>query len=103
MGLSDWHIIEFSLYLHLRSALTSMLCSSMLTYPGEVTYHLMVLLRLGWLTVLSSRNIVEHELNFFVSSPGDVWYCNACKTQRNTSLNAMIFLLMLLQKLHFVV
>jgi len=33
----------------------------------------MVLFRLGWLTVLSSRNIVEQELNFFVRIPGDIW------------------------------
>lgn len=31
----------------------------------------MVLLRLGWLTVLSSINIVEQELNFFVKVPGE--------------------------------
>lgn len=41
---------------------------------GRSTYHLIVLLRLGWLTVLSSRNIVEQELNFFVRSPGDICY-----------------------------
>lgn len=34
----------------------------------------MVLLRLGWLTVLSSRNIVEQELYFLVRSPGDICY-----------------------------
>lgn len=34
-------------------------------------YHFIVLLRLGWLTVLSSINIVEHELYFFVSCPGE--------------------------------
>lgn len=32
---------------------------------------MMVLLRLGWLTVLSSMNIVEQELNFFVKVPGE--------------------------------
>ena len=32
-------------------------------------YHLMVDLRLGWLTVLSSRKIVEQELNFLVNVP----------------------------------
>lgn len=31
----------------------------------------MVLLRLGWLTVLSSMNIVEQELNFLVKVPGE--------------------------------
>lgn len=36
------------------------------------THHLIVLLRLGWLTVLSSMNIVEQELYFLVSSPGDI-------------------------------
>lgn len=35
------------------------------------SHHLMVLLRLGWLTVLSSMNIVEQELNFFVKVPGE--------------------------------
>ena len=39
---------------------------------GGVTHHLMVLLRLGWLTVLSSMKIVEQELYFFVRSPGDI-------------------------------
>lgn len=34
-------------------------------------YHFIVLLRLGWLTVLSSINIVEQELYFFVSCPGE--------------------------------
>ena len=34
-------------------------------------HHLMVLLRLGWLTVLSSMNIVEQELNFLVKVPGE--------------------------------
>lgn len=34
-------------------------------------HHLMVLLRLGWLTVLSSINIVEQELNFLVKVPGE--------------------------------
>lgn len=38
------------------------------------SYHLMVYLRLGWLTVLSSRNIVEHELYFRLIGPG--WCCN---------------------------
>lgn len=33
----------------------------------------MVLLRLGWLTVLSSMYIVEQELYFLVRSPGDIW------------------------------
>lgn len=37
-----------------------------------VTYHLIVLFRLGWLTVLSSMKIVEQELYFFVRSPGDI-------------------------------
>lgn len=31
--------------------------------------HLIVLLRLGWLTVLSSMNIVEQELYFFCQEP----------------------------------
>ncbi len=39
---------------------------------AKVTHHLIVLLRLGWLTVLSSMNIVEQELYFFVRSPGDI-------------------------------
>lgn len=33
---------------------------------------MIVLLRLGWLTVLSSMNIVEQELYFFASRPGDI-------------------------------
>lgn len=41
----------------------------------RLCHHLMVLLRLGWLTVLSSMNIVEHELNFLVKVPGET-----CKT-----------------------
>lgn len=32
-----------------------------------------MLLRLGWLTVLSSMNIVEQELYFLLRSPGDIW------------------------------
>lgn len=47
-------------------------CSS--TEVRAVTYHLIVLLRLGWLTVLSSRNMVEHELYFLERSPGDIWH-----------------------------
>ena len=39
---------------------------------GKVSYHLIVLLRLGWLTVLSSMNIVEQELYFLDRSPGDI-------------------------------
>lgn len=35
-------------------------------------HHLIVLLRLGWLTVLSSMNIVEQELYFLLRSPGDI-------------------------------
>lgn len=35
------------------------------------SHHLMVLLRFGWLTVLSSMKIVEQELYFFDSGPGD--------------------------------
>lgn len=31
-----------------------------------------MLLRLGWLTVLSSMNIVEQELYFLLKSPGDI-------------------------------
>lgn len=38
------------------------------------SYHLMVYLRLGWLTVLSSRNMVEHELYFRLIGPG--WCCD---------------------------
>jgi hypothetical protein len=34
---------------------------------------LTVLFRLGWLTVLSSRKMVEQELDFLVISRGDVW------------------------------
>lgn len=36
------------------------------------SHHLMVLLRLGWLTVLSSMNMVEQELYFLVRRPGDI-------------------------------
>ena len=36
---------------------------------AALLYHLMVDLRLGWLTVLSSRKIVEQELNFRVNVP----------------------------------
>lgn len=41
-------------------------------------YHLMVYLRLGWLTVLSSRNMVEHELYFRLTGPG--WCCGHTHT-----------------------
>lgn len=44
-----------------------------------------MLLRLGWLTVLSSRNIVEQELYFFVSSPGDI-----CKKTRRVKKDALL-------------
>lgn len=44
-------------------------------------YHLMVYLRLGWLTVLSSRNMVEHELYFRLTVPGWCWNSN---TQTHT-------------------
>lgn len=37
------------------------------------TDHLIVLFRLGWLTVLSSMNIVEQELYFFESRPGETF------------------------------
>lgn len=37
----------------------------------RLRHHLMVLLRLGWLTVLSSMKIVEQELNFLVKVPGE--------------------------------
>lgn len=37
------------------------------------SYHLIVYLRLGWLTVLSSRNMVEHELYFRLTGPGWCW------------------------------
>lgn len=43
---------------------------------SENTYHLMVLFRFGWLTVLSSIKMVEQELYFLVRSPGDVWNIN---------------------------
>lgn len=33
---------------------------------------MIVLLRLGWLTVLSSMNMVEQELYFLVKRPGDI-------------------------------
>lgn len=36
---------------------------------SEILYHLIVDLRLGWLTVLSSRKIVEQELHFLVRVP----------------------------------
>lgn len=42
------------------------------------SYHLMVYLRLGWLTVLSSRNMVEHELYFRLTGPGWCWSSHAC-------------------------
>lgn len=41
------------------------------TTSKNTTYHLIVLLRLGWLTVLSSINIVEQELYFLERTPGD--------------------------------
>lgn len=37
------------------------------------SHHLIVLLRFGWLTVLSSMKIVEQELYFFDSGPGDTF------------------------------
>lgn len=37
------------------------------------SYHLMVYLRLGWLTVLSSRNMVEQELYFLLTGPEWCW------------------------------
>lgn len=37
------------------------------------SHHLIVLLRLGWLTVLSSMNMVEQELYFLERGPGDTW------------------------------
>lgn len=40
-------------------------------WQPSCTHHFIVVLRLGWLTVLSSRNMVEHELYFLVSCPGD--------------------------------
>lgn len=41
----------------------------------------MVLLRLGWLTVLSSMNMVEQELYFLVRSPGDI--CDRSARERH--------------------
>lgn len=40
---------------------------------------MIVLLRLGWLTVLSSMNIVEQELYFLDRSPGDI-----CERRRDS-------------------
>lgn len=37
----------------------------------KFSHHLIVLLRFGWLTVLSSMKIVEQELYFFDIGPGD--------------------------------
>lgn len=44
---------------------------SLSAWQPSCTHHFIVVLRLGWLTVLSSRNIVEHELYFLVRCPGD--------------------------------
>lgn len=49
-------------------------------------YHFIVLLRLGWLTVLSSINIVEHELYFFVSCPGETLGEKKKKEERRKEL-----------------
>lgn len=47
------------------------------------SHHLIVLLRFGWLTVLSSMKMVEQELYFFESGPGDTF--THLKKQKNTT------------------
>lgn len=55
------------------------------------SHHLIVLLRFGWLTVLSSMKMVEQELYFFESGPGDTFTHlkkqNKNKTTKNNTIN----------------
>lgn len=48
-------------------------CRNVAIIQWTFTDHLIVLFRLGWLTVLSSMNIVEQELYFFESRPGETF------------------------------
>lgn len=77
-------IILFFFFLHAFNNIYS-LCNSLMCIfnykqcrndaikQWTFTDHLIVLFRLGWLTVLSSMNIVEQELYFFESRPGETF------------------------------
>lgn len=59
--------------LYLRVNLIFFFTINKCIWSWKCSYHLMVYFRLGWLTVLSSRNMVEHELYFRLTGPGWCW------------------------------
>lgn len=50
------------------------------------THHLIVLFKLGWLTVLSSIKMVEQELYFLERGPGEVCKMK-CETWKSAAAN----------------